>query len=82
LADSAWAAEVLVLYTVGTAEREATGRGIAFGHPRFPGDDDSRAVVDAIRPRVGDSVLPTKRFSAFAAPGCAAALRRWGATSR
>jgi bifunctional isochorismate lyase/aryl carrier protein len=78
LTESARAAGIPVLYTVATAEREPTGRGIAFGHPRFPGDDDSHAVVDAIRPQVGDSVLAGKRFRAFAGTGLRRGLAEVG----
>jgi bifunctional isochorismate lyase/aryl carrier protein len=66
LAESARAAGIPVLYTLKTAEREPDGRETSFGHPRLPGGEDSRDVVDAIRPQVGDSVLVAKRFSAFA----------------
>ncbi|MGW3108098.1 hypothetical protein [Streptomyces sp. NPDC001100] len=41
----------------GPAEREPDGRETGFGHPRQPGGEDSRDIVDAIRPQVGDSVL-------------------------
>ncbi|MFD4510848.1 isochorismatase family protein [Streptomyces sp. NPDC058457] len=66
LAATARAAGVPVLYAVSTAEREHAGHGAAFGHPRFPRDDDSGDVVPDLRPRVGDTVLAAKRFSAFA----------------
>jgi len=66
LTESARAAGIPVLYTLKTAEREPDGRETTFGHPRLPGGEDSRDVVDAIRPQVGDSVLVAKRFSAFA----------------
>ncbi|MFD3588382.1 isochorismatase family protein [Streptomyces sp. NPDC058683] len=66
LAATARAARVPVLYSVSTAERGRDGRGAAFGHPHFPREDGSGDVVSAVRPRVGDTVLTAKRFSAFA----------------
>ncbi|MGW0870624.1 isochorismatase family protein [Streptomyces sp. NPDC002740] len=78
LTESARAAGIPVLYTLTTAEREPAGRGTAFGHPRLPGGDGSRAVVDAIRPQVGDSVLVAKRFSAFAGTGLRRRLEELG----
>ncbi|NEA97985.1 isochorismatase family protein [Streptomyces sp. SID13726] len=66
LVESARGSGIPVLYTVAVDGPPYTARETAFGHPRLPAAEGSRDVVDAVRPRVGDSVLAAKRPSAFA----------------
>lgn len=66
LAEAARRSGIPVLYTVAVDGPERDARETAFGHPRLPAAERSRDVADAVRPRVGDTVLVAKRFSAFA----------------
>ncbi|MET7612811.1 isochorismatase family protein [Streptomyces seoulensis] len=66
LCESARAAGIPVLYTLAGADGRTAGRGTAFGHPALLRGGDAREVAAEIRPRVGDSLLTARRFSAFA----------------
>ncbi|MFF9314759.1 isochorismatase family protein [Streptomyces sp. NPDC014748] len=69
LVATARTAGVPVLYAVTAADADRTGRAAVFGHPSLPRDDSFAGfadIADGLGPRVGDTVLVARRFSAFA----------------